>query len=92
MAVQTAASVIRENVGSLTLHIFNFTAVTSNDTFVTGLGGAILGAFANSGFQGGTTPAVASLGVFNSTTTPGTLTLSGMTAASPVNLFVVSKS
>ncbi len=38
MAVQTAASVTRENLGSLTLMVFNFTSVATGDTFVTGLG------------------------------------------------------
>jgi len=38
MAVQTAATTLRENVGSLTLMVYNFTSVATGDTFNTGLG------------------------------------------------------
>lgn len=37
MAAQTAATTIRENVGSLTLYVFTFTSVVTGDTFASGL-------------------------------------------------------
>ena len=37
MAAQTAATTLRESVGSLTLHIFTFTSVADADTFDSGL-------------------------------------------------------
>ncbi len=38
MAVQTAASTNRENLGSVTLMTYTFTSVVTGDTFVSGLG------------------------------------------------------
>lgn len=38
MAALTAATVLRESLGSLTLHIFTFTSVADTDTFASGLG------------------------------------------------------
>lgn len=38
MAVQTAATTLRESLGSLTLMVFTFTSVNTGDTFDSGLG------------------------------------------------------
>lgn len=37
MAAQTAASVVRDSAGSLTVHKFTFTSVADSDTFASGL-------------------------------------------------------
>lgn len=42
MAAQTAATTIRESLGSLTLLIFTFTSVADADTFTSGLGSNVL--------------------------------------------------
>lgn len=42
MAVQTAATTLRESLGSLTLHIFTFTSVADSDTFASGLGANVV--------------------------------------------------
>lgn len=70
MAVQTAATTLRENVGSLTLIIYTFTSVTTGDTFNTGLGGNIVGFFGTNNSI--TTQASAGFVISNSS---GTLTL-----------------
>lgn len=65
MAVQTAATTIRENLGSVTLLIFNFTSVADGDTFASGLGSNIVGFWA--GTDGNpVTQASAGNGVTNS--------------------------
>lgn len=51
MAVLTAATTLRENVGSLTLMAFTFTTVNSGDTFDSGLGTNIWHSFAQAGSQ-----------------------------------------
>lgn len=87
MAAQTAATTTRENVGSLTLHIFTFTSVTGADTFASGLPN-VIGFWANDAFQGGTTTTGIGINVSNSS---GTFTFMLGTAASAVTLYVVSK-
>lgn len=88
MAAQTAATTIRENVGSLTLHIFTFTAVTGADTFASGLSG-IVSAIGTSTLAGGTTTGVSGVGV---NVSGSTITFTTNLAAVPVTLWVVSKS
>lgn len=87
MAVQTAATTIRENLGSLTLHIFTFTAVTGADTFASGLPN-VVGYWAQDTNAGGTTVVDAGINVLNAA---GTFTFQPGLAASPVTLFVVSR-
>lgn len=87
MAALTAASVKRENVGSLTLHIFNFSAVTGADTFASGLPN-VIGYWPVSHFQGGTTTTGNGISVLNAS---GTFTFCVGTAASDVDLYVVSR-
>jgi len=90
MAAQTAATTLRENVGSLTLHVFTFTSVTGADTFASGLPN-IIGAWCNSTFNSGTTTTGASASV-NFDVSTGIITFSSIgTAASPVTLYTVSK-
>ena len=48
MAAQTAATTIRESLGSLILFIFTFTSVADADTFASGLGTSVKGYWANS--------------------------------------------
>jgi len=87
MAAQTAANTFRENVGSLTLHIFKFTSVTGADTFASGLPN-VVGFWATSEFNGGTTTGGNGVSVSNSS---GTFTFCLDTAAIAVDLFVVSR-
>ena len=87
MAAQTAATTIRENVGSLTLTIFTFTSVTGADTFASGLPN-VVGFWATSAFNGGTTTTGNGLSVSNSS---GTFTFCIGTAATAVTLYVVSR-
>ena len=89
MAAQTAATSLRENLGSLTLHIFTFTAVTGADTFASGLGTGVVGFWATSAFKGGTTTTGNGLSVSNSS---GTFTFCIGTAATACTLYVVAKS
>lgn len=42
MSALTPTTIIRENVGSLTLLIFPFTTVTDGDTYASGLGGNVV--------------------------------------------------
>lgn len=88
MAAQSAATTTRENVGSLTLHIFTFTAVTGADTFASGLPN-VIGFWATAQANVGTTVVGAGVNVINSS---GTFTFAGNVAASPITLYVVSKS
>lgn len=87
MAVQTAASTSRENVGSLTLNIFTFTSVTGADTFASGLPN-VIGFWAQGTLAGGTTVTVSGVNVNNSS---GTFTFTTNLAAVPVTLYVISK-
>ena len=89
MAALTASSTIRENVGSLTLHIVNFSAVTGADTFASGLGTNVVNFWATSNFNGGTTTTGNGISVSNSS---GTFTFCMGTAAASATLFIVSKS
>lgn len=88
MAAQTAATTIRENVGSLTLHIFTFTAVTGADTFASGLPN-VVAYWAQANNAGGTTTTATGVNVLNAS---GTFTFQVGFATTPVILFVVSKS
>ena len=90
MAAQTAATVQRESVGSLTLHIFTFASVTGADTFASGLGTSIVGQpWATNTFSGGTTTTGIGTTAINSS---GTITFQLATAAQAVTLYILSKS
>jgi hypothetical protein len=88
MAALTAASVIRENVGSLTLHVVSFTSVTGDDTWASGLSTSVVGFWANDTNAGGST-LVVGVNVKNAS---GTFTFQTSVAAHPITLYVVSKS
>lgn len=88
MAAQTAATTIRESLGSLTLHIFTFTSVTGADTFASGIPG-IQSAIATSTLAGGTTTGVSGVGV---NVSGSTITFTTNLAAIAVTLWVLSKS
>lgn len=93
MAAQTAASTIRENIGSITLHIFTFTSVTGADTFNTGLGTGLIAAFASGTLAGGTTVTVSGVNANLGTgANVGIVTFTTNLAAVPVTLFALSKS
>lgn len=87
MAALTAATTIRENVGSLTLHIFTFTAVTGADTFASGLPN-VIAYWAGGNNAGGTTTTGNGVNVLNSS---GTFTFQVGFATEPVTFFVLSK-
>lgn len=87
MAVQTAATSTRENVGSLTLHIFTFTSVTGADTFASGLPN-VIGFWATAQANVGTTVVGAGVNVINSS---GTFTFAGNVAASAITLYVIAR-
>jgi hypothetical protein len=89
MAAQTAVSVVRENLGSLTLHIFTFSAVTGTDTFASGLPNVVSYWAQATDTSMGTAIAREGVNVSNSS---GTFTFAVGQAAIPVTLFVVSKS
>lgn len=83
----TAASVQRESVGSLTLHIANFATVTSGasgDTWSSGLPN-IISAWAQ------TTTACTSPITCSFVSSTGVITINSEDSASEVNLFVLSK-
>lgn len=86
MAVQTAASTTRTNLGAVTLHIFTFTAVTGADTFASGLPN-VIGFWATTTLAGGTTTGTAGASANNSS---GTFTFTCNLAASPITLYVIS--
>lgn len=88
MAAQTAASTTRESVGSLTLHIFTFSSVTTGDTFASGLPN-VIGFWATGTANVGTGTNLAGVNVTNSS---GTFTFSGSITALAMTLYVVSKS
>jgi hypothetical protein len=89
MSALTAASINQENIGSLTLHIVNFTAVTGADTYASGLGTNVVSFWATSKFNGGTTTTGNGISVSNSS---GTFTFCMGTAATAATLFIVSRS
>lgn len=90
MAALSAATgyPIRENLGSLTLHIVNFTAVTGDDTYASGLGTNVVGFWATENLAGGST-LVCGVNVTNSS---GTFKFQVCVAATAVTLYIVSKS
>jgi len=87
MAVQTAASSSRENLGSVNLHIFTFTSVAPGDTFASGLPN-VVAAWACMTQATGTTTGVSGAGVNNSS---GTFTFSNDLTGVPMTLFVVAR-
>ena len=89
MAALTAASTTRENVGSLTLHIFTFTAVTGADTFSSGLAN-IISALAGSSLAGGSTTGICGVNA-NFVSSTGVITFTMDLAAAPVTLWVLSR-
>lgn len=89
MAALTAASVQRESLGSLTLTIVRFSAVTGADTYASGLGTNVVGYWATQQANVGTTTTGIGANVLNSS---GTFTFASGTAAAAVDLYIVSKS
>ena len=85
MAV-TLASQYRENAGSLTLHIYNFSSVVDADTYDTGLGTNVVGFWANGQTNEGTA-GQEGVAVSNSS---GTVTF-GLKTTGAVNLFVLAR-
>lgn len=93
MAVQTAATTFRQNIGSMTLTIFTFTAVTGADTFNTGLGTNLVGAIACNTLAGGTTVTVSGANANLGTgANAGIVTFTVNLAASPITLYCMSMS
>lgn len=88
MSALTAASQDRESIGSVTLHIFDFSSVTSADTFASGLGTSIVSYWAQPTTNVGTGSNPAGAVVTNSS---GTFTFSGILSSSAVTLFVVAR-
>ncbi len=86
MAVQTAATTLRENVGSLTIIAFTFTSVNSGDTFDSGLGTNIWHSWAQSGSQ--TTQASAGV---NFSRSSGVYTLKPGEDGNAMALFVLAR-
>ena len=87
MAAQTAATILRESVGSLTLHIFTFTSVVDADTFASGLGTNIVSFW---GF-GANNPATQASAGFNCTNSSGTFTLYPGEDSLAATLFVLAR-
>lgn len=88
MAALTAASVTKESMGSLTLHIVKFASVSSGatgDTWSSGLPN-IVNAWAQATTAG---PSAVSCSFVSST---GVVTINPVDVATEVNLFVLSKS
>lgn len=86
MAVQTAASTLRENVGSLTLIVFNFTSVATGDTFNTGLSTNIVKVWGQQNSI--TTQASTGISISNSS---GTLTLKPGEDSNGWDIFVLAR-
>lgn len=87
MAAQSAATVIRESLGSLTLIIYTFTSVADGDTFASGMGMNILS------FQGqvnGNTVTQASAGI-NLTNSSGSFTFYPGEDSLPLILWVLAR-
>ena len=89
MAALSAASVQRESVGSLTLQIVRFSAVTGADTYASGLGTNVVGYWAVNKFNGGTTTTGNGIAVVNSS---GTFTFCIGTASEAADLYILSLS
>jgi hypothetical protein len=88
MGAITAASTYRENVGSLTLIVANFTTVTGDDTYASGIGTGVVAYWAQDTNAGGSTTADAGINVTNSS---GTFKFQPGLAASPVTLFILAR-
>ena len=89
MSALTAASTYRESMGSLTLHIVNFSSISGDDTYASGLGTQVVGYWAQDTQAVGTTVNAAGMNVNNSS---GTFTFAPALASTPGTLFIVSKS
>jgi hypothetical protein len=88
MGAITAASTYRESMGSLTLHIFNFSAISGDDTFASGLGTSVVGFWCTDTMAVGSTVNAAGMNVSNSS---GTFTFAPALAASTGTLYVVAR-
>lgn len=86
MAALTAATVLRENLGSLTLIVFNLTTVNTGDTLATGLGGNIFKVWGQQSSI--TTQASTGISISNSS---GTLTLQPGENANAWDIFVLAR-
>lgn len=87
MAVQTAATTLRESVGSLTLMVYTFTSVADTDTFASGLSTNVVAFWA--GTDGNpSTQASAGNGVTNSS---GTFTFYPGENSLGLDLFVLAR-
>lgn len=87
MAVQTAATVQRESLGSLTLIIFTFTSVLDSDTFVSGLGTNIV----NYWMQMQSNPVTQASAGYALTNSSGTFTFYPGEDSNAASLFVLAK-
>ena len=91
MAAQTAATSLRESVGSMTLHIFTFTSVaggsSTGDTFASGLGTTVVDFWA----QDKTLSATQTSAGINVSNSSGTFTMSPAVDGAAVSLFVLAK-
>lgn len=87
MAAQTAATTIRESLGSLTLMAFTFTSVADADTFASGLGTNVVTYWAQTQ---GNTVTQASAG-FNLTNSSGNFTFYPGEDSLPATLFVLAR-
>jgi hypothetical protein len=88
MSALTVSSQDRESMGSLTLHIFDFSSVTSADTFASGLGTSVVGYWVQPTTSVGTGSNPAGAVATNSS---GTFTFSGILSSSALSLFVVAR-
>lgn len=86
MAALTAATTVRESVGSLTILVFTFTSVNNGDTFDSGLGTNIWHSWAQSGSQ--TTQASAGI---NFSRVLGVYTLKPGEDGNSAGLFVLAR-
>ena len=82
----TIGSIGRESLGSLTLHIFNFSSIADADTYDTGLGTNVVGYWAN-GQTNESTAGDEGVAVSNSS---GTMTIALKTTGA-VNLYVLAR-
>lgn len=91
MAAQTAATSLRESLGSLTLHIFTFTSVaggsSTGDTFASGISTNVVDFWA----QAKTLNATQTSAGINVSNSSGTFTMSPAVDAAAVTLFVLAR-
>lgn len=87
MAAQTAASIVRESLGSVTLMLYRFTTVTDGDTFASGLGTNVVGNAYWANAEADETAGDEGVNVANSS---GTFTF-GLKTAGAVTLFVLAR-